>query len=381
MYHFQAGDRPFPGMQIVRPVDCGGFGEVYAGVTDQGKQVALKWLWRNPAVELRGVRECLNLRHTHLVQVYDLKETPDGHAWVIMEWVNGMTLAGWLTQNPQGLGVRQVATWIAQLASVLDHLHARGVVHRDLKPANVFVEEGQIKLGDFGLAKQVWPSSMGPHSECVGTVHYMAPEVARGEYSAASDVYSLAVLAHELLCGRRPFAGETPAEVLMRHLTEEPGLELLPESLRGLFSQALAKVPAQRPATAGEFARVLVALAESVPENSFGLVPVAPADPQPKVTAYPKPVPVTIGRRRLSAGRTRPSRAGLMSELRHNPAIPVCLAVTALFLIPLVWTHSGNWKPMSLWLLVTPAGVWLHSRFRCLVRSTQRPGAIIRLVR
>jgi len=381
MYHFQAGDRPFPGMQIVHPVDRGGFGEVYAGVTDQGKQVALKWLWRNPAVELRGVRECLNIRHPHLVQVFDLKETTDGHTWVIMEWVNGVSLAGWIEVNPNGVGVPQVAAWICQLAGALDDLHARGVVHRDLKPANVFVEEGQIKLGDFGLAKQVWPSSMAPHSECVGTVHYMAPEVARGEYSAASDVYSLAVLAHELLSGRRPFEGETPAEVLMRHLTEDPVLDQLPSGLRGLFSKALSKAPQERPVSAGEFARALQSLAESIPVAPVETVPVTPLGGGPPIAALRKPTPGTVKTSRNRAVHSRAFLSRVFSELKHNPAIPVCLAVTALFVIPLVWTHSGHWKPMVSWLLVTPLGVWLHSWFRRLVQTTQRPGATIRLVR
>ena len=127
MYRFQAGERPLPGIQIERPVDRGGFGEVYAGVTDHGKQVALKWLWQNSPVELRGVRECLNFRHPHLVQIHDVRLGPQGEVWVVMEWVEGLDLASLLRQNPEGLPPGRVAQWLVQLAGALDYLHQREI--------------------------------------------------------------------------------------------------------------------------------------------------------------------------------------------------------------------------------------------------------------
>ena len=381
MYRFQSGDRPLPGVQIERPVDRGGFGEVYCGVTDQGKQVALKWLWQHSPVELRGVRECLNFRHPHLVQVHDIRQGSGGEIWVVMEWVEGLDLANVLRQNPQGVSPRQVADWLRQLAGALDYLHQRGVVHRDLKPGNLLLEEGRIKLGDFGLAKQIWPISGGPHSECVGTVHYMAPEVARGQYGPASDVYSLAVLAYELLCGQVPFPGETPAEVLMKHLVEAPRLERVSTVLQPLFDRALAKDPARRPATAGEFAhefQELVELSGCLEEESWraktsaALFQTVDRGTPGVGLGFGHPFP-----KRPSVGRGR----GLWNELLGNPAIPVCLVVTALFLIPLIWSHTVRVAPLLIWGVVAALGFWLQTRLRRLVRRTQRPGAALRLVK
>jgi len=381
MYRFQSGDRPLPGVQIERPVDRGGFGEVYCGVTDQGKQVALKWLWQHSPVELRGVRECLNFRHPHLVQVHDIRQGSGGEIWVVMEWVEGFDLANVLRQNPQGVSPRQVADWLRQLAGALDYLHQRGVVHRDLKPGNLLLEEGRIKLGDFGLAKQIWPISGGPHSECVGTVHYMAPEVARGQYGPASDVYSLAVLAYELLCGQVPFPGETPAEVLMKHLVEAPRLERVSTVLQPLFDRALAKDPARRPTTAGEFAREFQELVElsGCPEEESWRAKTSAALLQTVVRGTPG-VGLGFGHpfpKQPSFGRGR----GVWNELLGNPAIPVCLVVTALFLIPLIWSHTVRVAPLLIWGVVAALGFWLQSRLRRLVRRTQRPGAALRLVK
>ncbi len=381
MYRFQSGDRPLPGFKIARPVDRGGFGEVYCGVTDQGKRVALKWLWQHSPVELRGARECLNFRHPHLIEIHDIRLGSNGEIWVVMEWVDGLDLAGLLRENPQGMPAGRVAQWLKQLAGALDYLHQRGVIHRDLKPSNLLLEEGRIKLGDFGLAKQIWPNPDGPHSECVGTVHYMAPEVARGQYGPASDVYSLAVLAYELLTGQVPFPGETPAEVLMKHLTESPRLECVSTALQPLFGQALAKDPLLRPATAGQFAQEfqrLVAAPDDPPVNSCTASP-AVRQGVPVV----RPISMTVFKpacwspKRPVSGRGRE----VWNEVLQNPAIPICLLVTAVFLIPLLWSHTARLTPLLIWGVVAALGFWLQSRFRRMVRRTQRRGAAVRLVK
>lgn len=381
MYRFQSGDRPLPGFKIERPVDRGGFGEVYCGVTDQGKQVALKWLWRHSPVELRGVRECLNFRHPHLVGIHDIRLGSQGEIWVVMEWVEGLDLASLLRDNPQGLSPERVAQWLGQLAGALDYLHQRGVIHRDLKPGNLLLEDERIKLGDFGLAKQIWPNPDAPHSECVGTVHYMAPEVARGQYGPASDVYSLAVLAYELLTGQVPFPGETPAEVLMKHLTETPRLEHVSTALQPLFGRALAKDPVLRPTTAGQFAHEfqrLVATTDDPHVNSWTVRPVV----MPGVSVVRSTPKAGLKPERRSPNRSDRGRGLQFSdEVWRNPAIPVCLLVTSVFLIPLLWSHTARVTPLVIWVIVAALGFWLQSRLRRLVRRTQRPGAALRLVK
>ena len=286
-----------------------------------------------------------------------------------------------LRDNPQGLSPERVAQWLGQLAGALDYLHQRGVIHRDLKPGNLLLEDERIKLGDFGLAKQIWPNPDAPHSECVGTVHYMAPEVARGQYGPASDVYSLAVLAYELLTGQVPFPGETPAEVLMKHLTETPRLEHVSTALQPLFGRALAKDPVLRPTTAGQFAHEfqrLVATTDDPHVNSWTVRPVV----MPGVSVV-RPTP----KAGLKPDRRSPNRSdrgrGLQfwDEVWRNPAIPICLLVTAVFLIPLLWSHTARVTPLVIWGIVAALGFWLQSRLRRLVRRTQRPGAALRLVK
>ena len=105
------------------------------------------------------------------------------------------------------------------------YLHDHGIVHRDLKPGNIFSDEGTVKIGDYGLAKFISCSRRSGQTESVGTVHYMAPEIANGRYGREIDTYALGIILFEMLTGRVPFEGESVGEVLMKHLTAEPDLE------------------------------------------------------------------------------------------------------------------------------------------------------------
>jgi hypothetical protein len=109
------------------------------------------------------------------------------------------------------------------------------------------MEEGIVKIGDYGLAKLITPSQGTEHSESIGTCHYMAPEISSGKYHKPIDVYAIGVILYEMLTGRVPFEGETVGEVLMKHLTARPDLSLLEEPYRTIVSRALAKDPNQRP--------------------------------------------------------------------------------------------------------------------------------------
>jgi len=245
---------PLPGLRIKRGIDRGGFGEVYFAVTDSGKELAIKLLQRNEEIELRGVRACLNLKHPNLLPIYDIRTDADGNHWVLMEFVSGPSLQQLLRQHPAGLPLPEVQSWLQGMAAGLQYLHDRGLVHRDLKPANIFRESGVVKLGDVGLCKSISPSRRSQHTESVGTVYYMAPEVSRGRYTQALDLYSLGVIAYEMVTGSVPFDGETTGEILMKHLATAPDLRLLPASLRGVIGQALEKDPELRHRSAMEFA-------------------------------------------------------------------------------------------------------------------------------
>ena len=121
-------------------------------------------------------------------------------------------------------------------------MHSHGIVHRDLKPGNVFRDEGLVKLGDYGLSKFISCSRRSGQTESVGTVHYMAPEIANGRYGKEIDIYALGIILYEMLTGRVPFEGESVGEVLMKHLTAEPDVSLLAEPLRGVVARRWPKI-------------------------------------------------------------------------------------------------------------------------------------------
>jgi eukaryotic-like serine/threonine-protein kinase len=247
-YTYSSGARPLDGYTIKRAIGRGGFGEVYYATSDSGKEVALKLILRNLDVERRGVVQCMNLKCHNLLQVYDLRSNDAGDAFVIMEYVAGPSLANELAQHPHGLPVVEARAWLKGLVEGVAYLHDHGIVHRDLKPANIFMEEGIVKIGDYGLAKLITPSQGSEHSESIGTCHYMAPEIASGKYHKPIDIYAIGVILYEMLVGRVPFEGETVGEVLMKHLTARPDVSPLPEPYRSIVAKALAKDPNQRPA-------------------------------------------------------------------------------------------------------------------------------------
>jgi len=237
---------PLAGYTIKRAIDRGGFGEVYYALSDSGKEVALKLLQRNQQVELRGVRQCLNLKHPNLVTIFDIRSDADEDHWVVMEFVAGKSLEQVLDDYPNGMPLPEIQSWLSGIAAGIGFLHDRGIVHRDLKPANVFRENGVVKIGDVGLSKFITPSRRSAQTESVGTVYYMAPEVARGKYGSELDVYSLGIILFEMLTGKVPFDGESTGEILMKHLTEAPDLSRVAAQFRPVLARALDKDPQKR---------------------------------------------------------------------------------------------------------------------------------------
>jgi eukaryotic-like serine/threonine-protein kinase len=246
-YTFGSGARPLDGYTIKRAIGRGGFGEVYYATSDSGKEVALKLILRNLDVESRGVKHCMNLKCPNLLTIFDLKTSDAADTFVVMEYVAGPSLASVLKQYPNGLPLPEVRNWLKGLVEGVAYLHDHGVVHRDLKPANLFMEEGIVKIGDYGLAKLITPSQGSEHSESIGTCHYMAPEIGSGKYHKPIDIYAMGVILYELLTGRVPFEGETVNEVLMKHLTARPDLSRLPQPYQAIVAKALAKDPNHRP--------------------------------------------------------------------------------------------------------------------------------------
>lgn len=251
-FSYAPGSTPLPRYTVRRGIGVGGFGEVYFAVTDAGKEVALKRIQRNLEVELRGVSHCLNLKHPNLVALYDVCPDADDQWWVVMEYVAGANLREVLDDHPDGLSEPEVKRWITAIAAGVNHLHTSGLVHRDLKPGNVFDDGGIVKIGDYGLSKFISTSHRGGHTESVGTFHYMAPEIGRGQYGREIDIYAMGVVLYELLTGRVPFDGESAHEIIVKHMTAMPDMAGIAQPYRSTIETCLQKDPAKRFAATGQ---------------------------------------------------------------------------------------------------------------------------------
>ncbi len=284
-FTFAPESRPLEGFTIKRAIYRGGFGEVYYALTDAGREVALKLLQNNTEVELRGVQQCLNLSHPNLVTIFDVRQDGDGDHWIIMEYIGGDTLDVAIRRYPDGMPMQEVRRWLPGLAAGVGFLHDRGIVHRDLKPGNVFIENSVVKVGDVGLSKFITPSRRSAQTQSVGTVYYMAPEVAKGKYGKEVDVYALGIILYEMLMGKVPFDGESTGEILMKHLSEPPNLAVLPPRIRPIIGKALEKDPARRYHSVGELATAFDnavlgrRTALEIPEESFVAAPRQAAQP------------------------------------------------------------------------------------------------------
>jgi eukaryotic-like serine/threonine-protein kinase len=183
----------------------------------------------------------------------------------VMEYVADPSMEAVLADCPSGMSPQEALSWIHGIGAGVAYLHDRGIVHRDLKPGNIFRDEGVVKVGDYGLSKFISCSRRSGHTESVGTVHYMAPEVANGRYGKELDVYAIGVILYELLTGRVPFEGESIGEVLMKHLTAKPDVSMIAEPYRSIIARALEKDPALRFSSAGEMMAALPGYSGALP--------------------------------------------------------------------------------------------------------------------
>jgi hypothetical protein len=355
-FNYRSGQRPLEGFTIKRGIGKGGFGEVYFALSDGGKEVALKLIRGDGVMELRGVAHCLNLKHPNLVALYDLRTDPQGDHWVVMEYVAGEPLNVVLSRHPNGVSRELVREWFIGIGRAIGYLHDHGIVHRDLKPGNVFLENGTVKIGDYGLSKSISTSQRTGQTQSIGTVHYMAPEISTGNYNKQIDVYAAGVILYEMLSGRVPFEGESSGEILMKHLTQPPDLSKLPAEFVPIVAKALAKNPAQRYASMAEMGRAIESL------GADGKV--APAPP-------PAPLP----------RRQEPILDALPAETPRSRVAELCwsMALTVLFtaLATVLWAAVGPRSEksqipdlvrvfflvvLSAWAVLIPAKFWPERR-------------------
>ena len=268
-------------LELLRTLGAGAMGAVFEAVmrgatTASGDRWAVKVPFRDayedPAARRRFLREagiCANVHHPGLVHVLDCGTFDDeeNREWpfIVMEMMTGSTLGDELDQTPR-LPVAQAVEWLREIVLALDALHGAGIVHRDLKPDNIFItRSGHTKIGDFGLAGRLDRNSLTMTGEAFGTPLYMSPEHLEARTAtSASDLYSVGVMAYEMLAGDSPFMAESTAAVFQRMLTEErPDVRQaraeVPPELAEMILAMMARDPAQRP-SAPEIIEVLDSL-------------------------------------------------------------------------------------------------------------------------
>jgi tetratricopeptide (TPR) repeat protein len=322
------GERFLPGTlladryRVVSALDHVGMGVVYKALdTRLPRHVALKFLPPDYATDpqrlerfKREAETVSKLNHPNIYTLYDI-EKHDGKPFLVMEFVEGQTMRALVGQ---GRDIDALAHLVAQVAKALRAAHLAGVVHRDIKPENIMVRaDGQVKVLDFGLARQAGSTSAQTElGKLVGTLRYMSPEQARGEaVDQATDVFSLGIVLYELVTDRHPFEASTEIATLCNIKSETPlpprqRNPALPIALTTLIQQMLAKEARAR-LSAEEVERVLLRLSGEV---------------SPHVPPPPPPGRPTVGRQQelkelLSAFETVVEGRGLLVCVAGEPGL------------------------------------------------------------
>jgi serine/threonine protein kinase len=252
---------------------------------------------------LREGRLAAKLSHPNVVSVYDGGET-DGRPYIVMEYVEGVTLAGEIARRGR-VSLDEATGLATQVCAGLEHAHDMGLVHRDIKPQNLLLRaDGVLKIADFGIARAVEGTPLTEAGTVLGTAVYLSPEQASGEHvSPAADIYSLGAVMYELLAGQPPFSSEKnlPALVLRKRTGRVPSLRdsvpELPGRLDEIVLRCLSPEPSARPPSAAALAQELAAFAPDAATVQF-----------PAATT-----PVTRARSRRQAWPFAAAAAGLVA--------------------------------------------------------------------
>jgi serine/threonine-protein kinase len=271
---------------LLEQIGYGGMAVVYRARQETlDRTVAVKILSENMAASpefmerfRREARTAANLRHPNVITVHDFGEDERGVPYLVMEYIEGPTLADLMDA---GLDDERIPDLLDQIAAGLDYAHARGVIHRDIKPGNVLMtEEGRAVLADFGLAWLLEGAQLTLTGGVIGTPEYMSPEQAAGHpFDHRADVYALGIVLYEMLVGERPFISETPIGMLLQHLQDTAPSVLvarpdLPAAVGDVLDKVLVKDPAERYSSAGELARAFrAAFSQRTQRGTESVVP------------------------------------------------------------------------------------------------------------
>jgi serine/threonine protein kinase len=256
--------------RIVERIGRGGMAEVYKGIhTHLERQVAIKVLHNYLLDEggdfverfKREAKAIANLQHPNIVQVYDF-DIQDDLIFMVMDYIDGTNLQKLLKQlceERKRLSTSQIGSIINDIANALDYAHSKGILHRDIKPSNILIDKnGKAYLTDFGIAKIIGDPKITATGMLVGTPAYMSPEQGRGEnLTKESDIYSLGIVAFEMLTGQVPYDAPTPIGIIHKQITEPiPNIgdlvDDVPNTAQDVIEKVLAKSPDDRYSSADE---------------------------------------------------------------------------------------------------------------------------------
>ena len=342
---------------ITKKLGEGGMGQVYlAEHVKMGRRCAIKIMtpgtMSDPDAISRFNREAANasrISHPNVCAIYDFGETPDGLIYLAMEFIEGKSLSG-LMEEAGTLPLARAALIVTQTAEALQVAHDLGIVHRDLKPDNIMVITARgkdtVKVVDFGIAKAIGGDEgkgqkVTKTGFVVGTPEYMSPEQLSGDpVDGRSDNYSLGLVFYKMLTGASPFPADSQQETMIKRLTDDP-LPLaaarpavrFPPELQRVMDRALARSPAERFRTAGDFAREVKGLSSVLtgqvdaeagtqvvrPEDLKAAVPATRVDPAAGRAVKPAPKP--------QAAAAPPGGAPAGTRL---PLVPIAVAVAVL---------------------------------------------------
>ena len=327
------------GLYTVRElIGTGGMANVYkavvgpGGPVPEGTVVAVKVLRQELMHDPDLVRRFKNeskaislLNHPNIVKVYDVSVS-DHLQYIVMEYVDGMTLREYLNERGGKLTSRETVHFISQILKALDHAHRNGVVHRDIKPQNIMLlDNGQLRMMDFGIARISRAENQLSGGKAMGSVHYISPEQAKGdETDFTSDLYSVGVMMYEMLSGHLPFDADDVVEVAIKQISDQPRSlrELapwVPVGLVEITERAMAKRPENRYKSAAEMLEALNAYVEN-PAIVFNY------------TYLPDEIPEKVVERPMKTQKDAPEpKKARKGKKKRTIFLPVLFGITVAF--------------------------------------------------
>lgn len=322
--------------QIIEKIGEGGMAVVYKAMDNRlNRLVAVKIMLDEFAADEDFKRRFSSesqavamLSHPNIVTVYDVSHS-DRIEYIVMELIDGITMKQYL-ERKGAVGWRETLHFAKQIAKALAHAHSKGIIHRDIKPQNIMLlRDGTIKVADFGIAA-LENEATEMSGQAIGSIHYISPEQARGEYpNARCDIYSLGVVMYEMLTGQLPYTGDSLTEIALKHLEANPVppheiTDDFPIEFESIIFKAMNPAVDERFQSAGDLLDALELFTDSQIENENN------GEPDGEPVVMPVRSVSEMSRRRFLLRKKRASRVSFFSGA-------FLILLCAVFLFAALW--------------------------------------------